>query len=256
MGDIINIWKQIGETPLQATERARKEYRIGPTPSCFTGRLDPMAQGTMVALFGDAIKFQDEYNSCDKTYRFHAILGISTDTYDPMGSIIDIQDISKDQVSRFNTEMLKMAGRITQPFPPYSAYRYKGHPLWWHARRGTLPTPMPCKERVIYSVSEIKGERGERDVAPPVCMSVSKYRKTAISDMRDVIFYNEDKFNCTEYIREWLRLDSTLSVWRAQYEITVSSGTYIRSIVHNLGQRLGIPAHAARITRIGQRLHS
>jgi tRNA pseudouridine55 synthase len=243
MTNIINIWKHIGETPLQATERARKEYGIDTTPSCFTGRLDPMAQGTMVALFGDAIKLQDHYNSCDKTYRFQAILGISTDTYDPMGSIIDMQEVTSEQVTRYNTEMLNISGKLRQPFPPYSAYRYKGHPLWWHARNGSLPIEMPAKERVIYSVKQI---------TRPVCLTVSTYRKSAISDMKEVAFYNGDKFNCKEHIQEWRKLNGELSVWRVQYEITVSSGTYIRSIVHNLGQRLNIPAHAARITRIGQ----
>lgn len=242
MGDIINIWKRIGETPLQATQRAKKDYNISLTPSCFTGRLDPMAQGTMVVLFGEAVSKQDYYNLCDKTYSFQAILGISTDTYDPMGSIIDVQEITLPQVLKFNTEMLQFKGKITQHFPPYSAYRFKGHPLWWHARNGSLPSPMPCKERVIYSVKQI---------TRPVCLSVATYRKTAIADMKDVSSYNGDKFNCSKYIRDWQDLDSSIQVWRVQYQIKVSSGTYIRSIVHTLGQRLGVPAHAARITRVG-----
>jgi tRNA pseudouridine55 synthase len=195
----------------------------------------------MVALFGDAVKHQDIYNGCDKTYRFHAVLGISTDTYDPMGTIIDMQEVTSSQVARFNDEMLKLTGKITQPFPPFSAYRYKGHPLWWHARHGSLPSPMPSKERVIYSVKQI---------TRPVCLSLSTYRKTAIADMKDVSLYNGNDFNCHEYIQAWRNLDGTLPVHRVQYEITVSSGTYIRSIVHNLGQMLGVPAHAARITRI------
>jgi tRNA pseudouridine55 synthase len=238
---IISVWKRIGETPLQATERARKEYGITDEQACFTGRLDPMAQGIQISLFGSDVSMSERFNTCRKTYRFTAILGIATSSYDPLGDITDIVDIPYDQAQRFHQKMLAIRGKMIQAFPPCSAYRYKGRPMWWHAKNGSLPKPMPAKEREIYSVKEISS---------PINLPVSTYRRTVIEDIKDVNYYNGDKFNGSRVIGGWRGLKKDIPVWRAQYEVTVSSGTYVRSLVHNLGVELGIPAHAMRITRL------
>jgi tRNA pseudouridine55 synthase len=254
---VITVWKNIGETPLQALERARKDYSLeGVEPACFTGRLDPMAQGVQINLFGqDVYDKQDDYNNCRKTYCFTAILGISTTSYDPLGDISDIVDITYDKAMRFHTAMMNMKGKIIQPFPPCSAYRYKGHPLWWHAKHGSLPSIMPRKEREIYEV-KVHLKKGEGKVhreGKPVHLPVSTYRRTVISDIKDVHHFSDGSgsdFNCEEVIKAWRGLRSDIGIWRVQYEVTVSSGTYIRSLVHNLGVELGVPAHASRITRL------
>jgi tRNA pseudouridine55 synthase len=248
MAAIISVWKQIGETPLQAMERARKEYHLeNLNPACFTGRLDPMAQGVLINLFGDAVKeHQDTYNASNKVYRFHAVLGISTTSYDPMGSLVDIQEISNEQALKFHNKMLNMKGKFIQAFPPCSSMRYKGRPLWWHSKHGSLPTVLPCKEREIFEV---------RAITPPVSIPVQAYRRGAISDIKDVIHFNGDKFNGDNIIREWRQLNPNILLWRVQYEVSVSSGTYIRSLVHDLGQQIGIPAHASRITRMSLKLN-
>ncbi len=281
---IITVWKHIGETPLQALERARKDHHLeGVEPACFTGRLDPMAQGIQINLFGqDVFTKQDHYNGCRKTYRFTAILGISTSSYDPLGEITDIINITYDQAMRFHTAMLNMKGKIRQPFPPCSAYRYKGHPLWWHAKHGSLPSIMPSKEREIYgctcvsnsststsststsststsststssaSTSTSSASTSSTSSGKPVNLSLSAYRRSVISDIKDVQHFSREgsDFNCEEVIKGWRGLRADICIWRAQYEVTVSSGTYIRSLVHNLGVELGIPAHASRITRL------
>ena len=257
---VITVWKYIGETPLQALERARKDYSLeGVEPACFTGRLDPMAQGLQINLFGqDVYDKQDDYNSCSKTYSFMAILGISTTSYDSLGDITDIVDITYDKAMRFHTAMMNMKGKIIQPFPPCSAYRYKGHPLWWHAKHGSLPIIMPRKEREIYEVKskgevEVKGKSKCKGKGEPVHLPVSTYRRSVIADIKDVQHFSNGSgsgFNCDEVIKAWRGLRADIGIWRVQYEVTVSSGTYIRSLVHNLGAELGVPAHASRITRL------
>jgi tRNA pseudouridine55 synthase len=242
---IVSVWKRIGETPLQAVERARKEYHLEHINSaCFTGRLDPMAQGVMTCLFGDAIKYQDDYNARDKIYRFQAILGISTTSYDAMGTILDISHISHDSAMKFHKNMLLKHGKFIQAFPPYSAMRIKGKPLWWHAKHGSLPAVLPSREREIYKIKEI---------CKPINLSVGAYRRAAISDIKDVqtACNGSDGFDCEKIIKDWRALDKSIEIYRIEYEATVSSGTYIRSLVHDLGHQMGIPAHAARITRWG-----
>ena len=244
---ILTAWKYIGETPLQAMLRAINEHRL-PTENvnfCYTGRLDPMAQGMMVILYGDEeVKLSNtHFNLSKKTYRFQAILGISTTSYDPMGKIVDVAEVLPSEANKFHKAMLELGqtGKFKQFFPPCSAYKYKGQPLWVHAKNGTLPVIMPFKEREIYDIKSLNN---------PVNITVGQYRKSCINDMHDVQEYNGEAFKCSEIIEDWLKLNRNISLWRFQYEVQVSSGTYVRSLVNDIAKQFGIPAHAFRITRV------
>lgn len=239
---ILKTWKYIGETPLQAMTRALKDYKEDHEKACYAGRLDPMAQGIMVILVKQPyFCLQDYYNSCIKTYRFQAILGISTSSYDPMGNIQDVTEITGSQVIKYNDNMLKLKGKINQAFPPCSSVRHKGKPLWWHAKHGSLPVILPFKEREIYSIKSLNN---------PIETTLKEYKKLSIGDMQDVENLNPGVFNTVDFIKEWNSLDVKIKIWKLQYEVTVSAGTYVRSLVKDIGQQLNIPAHAFRITRI------
>ena len=48
---VILVYKNIGETPLEAIERAREEENISTdVPITYAGRLDPMAEGLLLVL--------------------------------------------------------------------------------------------------------------------------------------------------------------------------------------------------------------
>ena len=239
---ILKTWKRIGETPLQAMTRTLKDHKQEDAKACYAGRLDPMAQGIMVILVNqEYFCLQDYYNSCTKTYRFQAILGISTSSYDAMGNIQDVTEVTSDQALKYNSAMLKIKGKINQPFPPCSSVRYKGKPLWWHAKHGSLPSILPFKEREIYCIKSLNS---------PVESCLKDYRKLCVGDIQDVENLSPGVFNTEQIIKEWKSLNSKIKIWKLQYEVTVSAGTYVRSLVKDLGQQFNIPAHAFRITRI------
>ena len=241
--DIIKTWKRIGETPLQAMMRSLEDHKITDPEikKCYTGRLDPMAQGSMIVLVGSALVYQDYYNSCLKTYRFQAILGVSTSSYDALGDINDIIEISQDQAMLFHNTILRKTGNFKQAFPPCSAVRYKGKPLWVHAKNGTLPQVLPTAERTVYTIKSLHN---------PVETTIKEYRKLCIDDINDVAFLNPVGFNTDNIKKEWNLLNGKIKIWKLQYEVSVSAGTYVRSLVHDMGCQLGIPAHAFRITRV------
>jgi tRNA pseudouridine55 synthase len=238
---LMNIWKHIGETPLQAQQRAitlaRELYNINDTAVCYTNRLDPMAQGIITILFGTDIHRAPEFNSRDKTYRFQAILGVSTDSYDPLGLIDSIKPVSDDDFRLFIDSML--AHRILdQEFPPCSAYKYKKKPLWKHHKDGTLPKVMPSKSVTIHNIEII-------DEITTILMR--DYRSECFSDMDQI---TGGDFNIPTIKEQWNVLSPDIVLNRASFQAHVSSGTYIRSLVHDTAKKLGIPAHAFRITRI------
>lgn len=239
---VIKAWKKVGETPLQALERTRADHKVeAELKSCYTGRLDPMAQGLMTFLFGEMIHCSETYNQSRKTYRFQAILGISTNSYDPMGRITSFRQISSAEARAYQAEMLKLLGTQEQPLPPYSAYRYKGKPLWKHALEGTLPDPLPTKSVEILSICNLNPH--------PVKIDLDQYRSECLDDIKDVQELNPDTFRYQEIISDWNDQSHLDYIWRISFEADVTAGTYIRALVHDLGAQMGIPAHAFRITR-------
>lgn len=244
--NIIRAWKYIGETPLMALKRVATDHKIPHyVKSCYTGRLDPMAQGKIVMLYGkNSLQHKDHYNFHDKTYRFQAVLGFSTTSYDPLGFIRDTKVVSQQDATRYFHAMLAKKGKFIQVLPPCSAYIYKGKPLWSYHINNNLPEMMPKKEREIINIRSLH--------ELPVEIQLTDYLEECIDDINDVKENNDAVFKCSDIIKQWKDQSEIMPcVWRLQFEIRVSAGTYIRSLVHDTGMDLGIPAHAFRITRIG-----
>jgi len=236
--DVIHAWKNIGETPLQTLKRIRFEYGISnKIKSCYAGRLDPMAQGVLTLLFNEAIYWAPEYNHCSKQYRFQAILGIGTDSYDALGNITNVLNITPEQALEYRDKMLALTGTWDQHLPPFSAYRYQGKKLWQHARNGTLPSILPKKNITVYDI-----EAGDCIEIPLI-----QHKKEVFSDISDMSSMGD--FDIEKIINSWNNIES-LSIWKLVFTVKVSSGTYVRSLVHDLGHILGVPAHAFRITRL------
>ncbi len=82
----IVIWKKIGQTPLEALEMERERRSISrDVPMTYAGRLDPLAEGALIILTGDACRSKEHYLSLDKTYTIEVLLGVSTDSGDVLG---------------------------------------------------------------------------------------------------------------------------------------------------------------------------
>lgn len=237
--DILQVWKRIGETPLEALERATQEYDKK-TKACYTGRLDPMAQGVMTLLFGDQIHQSTTFNERSKTYRFQAVLGISTTSYDAMGRITQVRPVSFTEAEAFTAKLLELTGEITQVLPPCSAYRYKGKPLWVHEQNGTLPNPLPTKQVVVHSIKCLQPH--------PTTIMLDQYREQVLDDISSVS--PEGNFDIVNILNDWKELPSDHVIYRICIEAHVGSGTFVRSLVYDTARLLSIPAHAFRITRI------
>jgi len=243
---VISCWKNIGETPLSMMERVREQHAIPPEiKSCYTGRLDPMAQGISCILVGsqNVIKMM-EYNRKSKSYCFNAILGVSTDSYDPLGKMDEVQLITQKQADDYASKLSKSAGKFYQEYPAKSGHMYKSKPLWKHAMNGTLPDKMPGMEREIYNIQ----------VGKPVQITIGTYVKDCCNDIRDVNkCCGEVAFQGSTHIKTWRTLAVTrpdLKIWKITVTAYVSSGTFVRSIVVDTAKHFNIPAHAFRITRI------
>ncbi len=238
---LLQVQKRAGETLAALLLRLRGEYGIpADVPMTYAGRLDPMAEGLMIVLVGDACHDKEMYMSRSKTYEFEVLLGVSTDTQDMLGVVTDTafgKEVSLEQVQKaiqtLNTKTLWQ-------YPAYSSRTVNGVPLFVSARKGSLPTELPTKEGKILS-SQI------REIGTVVLSDVVDQKlpiiRLVVGDFRQEEIIQSWKKMIKEKGNEEVQIISCIA--------TVTSGVYIRTIASELGKLLGIPALAYSIERTG-----
>ena len=118
-GQVLNLYKQLGETPRERLERLRvQKPHYEHEVLSYAGRLDPMAEGVMLCLVGSANKRREAYLELSKEYVLDILFGFSTDTYDVLGRVMETGDaggITRDAVQKGLNEF---RGHIDQEDPP------------------------------------------------------------------------------------------------------------------------------------------
>ncbi len=190
---ILNLDKPSGLTSHDVVAQVRAvagQRRVG-----HAGTLDPLASGVLLVCLGRATRLVEYLMDSTKVYRARIRLGMTTDTYDATGTVLQERPVEVDRAT-VETALARFRGPVLQVPPMYSALKRDGQPLYRLARRG------------------VTVERQPRAV-------------------------------------EIYRLD--LTAWEPPYltvEVACSAGTYIRSLAHDLGERLGCGAYMDALTRL------
>lgn len=100
------------------------------------GTLDPNASGILLACLGKATKIAKFLTEYDKEYEAVIKLGVTTDTYDQEGKIIQIENDLKISEVEVRRAVESFKGEIWQTPPLYSAIKQKGKKLYQYARAG------------------------------------------------------------------------------------------------------------------------
>jgi len=247
MNKLLNVYKPVNLTPFQVIQQLREQYpeykdkKIG-----YAGRLDPLAHGVLVLMIGEATKEREKHQALTKEYEFEALFGIETDSYDVLGLLRNLQtgkmpeDFEK-QISEF---IKKKIGNQMQTYPPFSSKAVEGKPLFWWAKQNriseiTIPTrEITIEHFELLSIGSMTGEqlRGK----------VKNLLQTVQGDFRqEDIWLRWQNFFVTNITNTFIT---------ARFRITCSSGTYVRSLVHDLGKELTLGAIATEIlrTKVGQ----
>ncbi len=235
---MIILDKPEGLTPLQALDRLREkrpEYRDAILS--YAGRLDPMASGVLPVLVGEENKRREEFLGLEKEYEFEVLFGIGTDTHDILG-IIDTIQPGKPREGAHD-----LTGTFMQTYPAYSSKPVSGVPLYKHARNGTLDTvKIPSREVTIHSARKVSSFQ---ITGKELLASVVKRVGNVVGDFRQ-----------EEILKKWeqsLRTQQERIFYATKYNAVVSSGTYIRTLAREIGEKAGLPALAFSIrrTRVG-----
>lgn len=249
-GDIINIFKPIGLSPLDSTKIFQEKYpEYKDAKMTYAGRLDPMAEGVLVLLSGKSVHNKNKYLKLDKEYEAEVLFGFETDTYDILGipsspklpklCLGDYKGAALG-IQKLKKEMENLRANAFLPLPPYSSYKIKGKPLFQWAREARLAEiEIPKREMKIYDTNLIDSYE----------MSADKLKETVFYKISLV---NGD-FRQEEILNQWQKTFS--SAGNKEYQIVkvkihCSSGTYIRSIANELGKNSGSGAILLNLARL------
>ncbi len=179
---IINIFKEKGFTSHDVVAKMRgilKQKKIG-----HSGTLDPDATGVLPVLLGNATVLSDMLTDKSKEYEAVMLLGVSTDTQDITGKILEKRDTSNLNKDMVKEVILSFLGEYMQLPPMYSALKVGGKKLVDLAREG----------------KEVKREP------------------------RAVYIFDIDIMD--------------ISLPEVKFKAKVSKGTYIRTLCHDIGEKL------------------
>ncbi|AEY65690.1 tRNA pseudouridine(55) synthase TruB [Clostridium sp. BNL1100] len=213
MNGILNVLKPAGMTSFDVIGFMRRitgQKKIG-----HAGTLDPSAVGVLPLCIGNATRALEFMIDKDKVYRAELTLGISTDTQDSSGIVLDSYsvEVNDDEIKK---AIMSFVGTIEQLPPMYSAIKIGGKKLYELARQGQT-IERESRTIQIYNIDVIR-----------------------IWD-DNVIFESEGVTQ--EFAAKKVLLD-----------VHCSKGTYIRTLCNDIGEKLGCGGHMSFLvrTRAGQ----
>lgn len=274
---IINVYKERGFTSHDAVAKLRgilHQKKIG-----HTGTLDPDAVGVLPVCLGSGTRLCDMLTDTDKVYRASFVLGMSTDTQDTSGRILsetavayagdtvsagaapdtelaaqagapaqpaaEAVDVTQDAVREHNpaadardnkeavcvTErivrdcIMSFVGEYDQVPPMYSALKVDGKKLYELARAGQEVERKPrrvCIRRIqVHDIREITKEALACTDADPVVAGIPLAGEPQL----------------------FPKLLVTMTV-------ECSKGTYIRTLCHDIGEKLGTGGCMSALERV------
>ncbi|MDQ6647532.1 MAG: tRNA pseudouridine(55) synthase TruB [Pseudomonadota bacterium] len=131
---ILLLDKPLGLSSNQALQAVRRLLRAA--KGGHTGALDPLATGLLPLCFGEATKLAGSVLGARKAYIAQCRLGITTDTADSEGEILQQRPVPVLDAATIEAAVGKLRGRILQVPPMYSALKQDGERLYVKARRG------------------------------------------------------------------------------------------------------------------------
>jgi tRNA pseudouridine55 synthase len=230
---IVPLYKPVGASTHQL---AAKLGRLYGEKATHTGTLDPMADGVVIGLTGPDRFHKASYSDWRKTYQFKLLVGVATDSHDLLGLITQQQFDDLPPLAQLGPQielaLANFSGSYDQQLPDFSARRLAGSSFMHQARQGrAIPATF---EQVSIFATEVN------DSTTISAQDLTNYCQQTIGLV-------QGDFRQPEILAQWRVLESKLPL----FTITVqtSKRTYIRALVRDLAQQIGLPATAMTITR-------
>lgn len=247
--------KRVGETPLVAIDKwKRQNSKYAGMQASYAGRLDPMASGKLLVLFGDECKRQKKYTGLDKEYEIEILLDVGSDTGDVLGLTEYANIESSPSLELIKNSISKELGLHEVEYPKFSSKTVDGRPLFLHTLEGSIDAiKIPMHKENYYKIKilnvyQISSENLARRIKTSLDLTPSTNQES-------------------KRIGENFRIDVVRAGWKMLFKntadrnytvlrlkITCGSGAYMRTLVNRIGKSLGTKALALSIkrTKIGK----
>jgi len=147
---VLPVDKGAGLTSFQVVAHLRRvlrAHKIG-----HGGTLDPAATGLLPILVGEATKLTPYLVDLDKEYLATVRLGVTTDTQDLSGTVLETRPVPAIGAADIEQALLAFVGSICQVPPMYSALHHEGRRLYELAREGVEVERRP-REVTVHSIA-------------------------------------------------------------------------------------------------------
>lgn len=219
--DILPVWQPVGVSTNRLSQIVGEHFN---TLSSHTGTLDPLAEGVVIILLGDARLKKYEYTHWPKTYVFEIVFGLATDSYDAMG-FVKAKNGKYPSEKECEEVCSKFIGQYSQKVPIYSAVKVKGRKLFEWGHSGEKPSEIPIKKGEIFLLKLLDYRKiGEKTVVENI---LSRLRKI------------KGNFRQEPIISQWEKLRNAPAKWVvAKFEVKMTKGLYVRSLSQDICRRL------------------
>jgi tRNA pseudouridine55 synthase len=289
MDKVLNLYKQAGETPLECILRYKKNNpQFENVPMTYAGRLDPLAEGVLLVLSGKEVHRKEEFLNLKKEYEVEVLFGFETDTYDVLGFVKEHKTLFRQKffwarkffaknflrpsspllprpiktsaLNEFYSADFNKAkavktlrdfiGKNIFEYPQYSSKPVNGKPLFSLARSGELEDiEIPKREVEIFDLKVISWrEINSKELLKEIEKKISKVKVYPVKNNLD---FNMGDFRQEIILSKWNEVLGSLNInfQIVKIKAEVSSGTYMRTLAHEWGKALGVPALAYHIVR-------
>ncbi len=177
---IINVNKPAGWTSQDVCAKLRHVLHIRKIGH--TGTLDPMATGVLPVCVGKATRIIEYFDRDAKSYHASMKLGITTDTLDITGEILETAGYSNVSEKALREAFRAYTGHVRQIPPKYSALKINGKRAYDLAREGKDFEIKP-REIIIYDNSLTRIDLGSGEIEFDVTCSKGTYIRTICDDI-------------------------------------------------------------------------
>ncbi|WP_239519551.1 tRNA pseudouridine(55) synthase TruB [Arcanobacterium phocisimile] len=188
--------------------------RLGATRKVgHTGTLDPMATGLLTVAFGRATKLVQYLTGADKTYLARIVIGVGTDSDDADGTAIVPSAEQSARVGQITAaDIDSVMAELTGPIQQVPA---------------------------TVSAKKIGGKRAHDLVRDGHDVELAA---------QSVTIHSFDR--TSDVVAQTHQMDGlSFPVLTFDVSVAVSSGTYIRALARDLGEKLGVGAHLTMLRR-------
>lgn len=181
---ILGINKPSGMTSFDIIRSIKKKINIKKIGH--GGTLDPMAEGVLPILMGEATCFFDALLYAPKTYSAIIQLGTFTDTDDKEGQVIQTCPIGDYQLHNILECIQQLTGTFNQIPPQYSALKINGKKAYELAREGKSVN-LQSRQVTVYSWENVHYCKKNKTIMADIICGSGTYIRALARDLAKLL---------------------------------------------------------------------